>query len=248
MKLTAVPSGSFTRLLSNGDEQRVQIDGLRVGTFPVTVAEYETFLRDVGWAPSSTPKMWDGDWKPGPLFSEVNGHGIHKPVVGVSYSDAQEFIEWLRIEESAAYRLPTEAEFHYFSLGGQVEADGCGHAVRALESRELKTPRPSRPQHCPWDVGSGVANEYGLHDTHGLIWQWCSDWYADYGSDEASNPTGPKHQPDHTIWEGVPHPHGRSIRGGSFSYSSTYAECSRRHYTYPTDRTFTLGFRVVADG
>lgn len=248
INLTDVPGGSFTRQLASGESQDVRVSPLKVGTHPVTVAEYNAFLRDVGWEPRSTPKVWDGEWRSGPTFAEINGHGDAKPIVGVSFFDALEFVDWLGTRYGRPYRLPTEAEFHYFSLGGRPEAGGCEHAAKALRERELRVLPGRVPEVCPWNVGMDEPNEYGLHDTHGLVWQWCSDWYANYSPDVSADPAGPAHQPDHTIWEGLPHPHGRSIRGGSFSYPTSYAECDRRHYTYPTDRTFTLGFRVVADG
>jgi sulfatase modifying factor 1 len=226
--------------------QRVRISqALHWQLTPVTVAQYLAFLEESGGrSPECRIEYWAGDWQLGPTWSQANGHGEDLPVVGVSYPDALACADWLSRHEGRRYRLPTEAEFEFAARSGCECPSRCG---RAEARRSPRHRREGEYPHCPSPVAADPPNASGLHDLNGLLWQWCSDWYAPYDRTEHNviDPTGPTAKPSFTMWRGQELPGGRVIRGGSFSYPPDYADCRNRHFSYEHDRNVNLGFRLV---
>jgi formylglycine-generating enzyme required for sulfatase activity len=252
INLVPVPGGEYARLVTSWStgrtEQIVRISPFSCQDAPVTVHAYRAYLDDIGHQPEHVVEVWDGEWHPGPTFGDANSHGDDKAVVGVSYEDALRFIDWLNHQQRGGYRLPTEAEFEYVARANCSCDGACWSARQARPSASGPRLPSGRPGGSPWPVRYGSANALAIWDLHGLIWQWCLDWYAPYPADDlVIDPRGPTSMPDTTIWNGVEHPPGHVIRGGSFSYPPSFAECYHRHYSLSEDRNVNLGFRVVRD-
>jgi formylglycine-generating enzyme required for sulfatase activity len=240
-----VPPGSFQRRRDGEAPQSVYITkAVNWQIAPVTVGLYRAYRTAAGLVDDPRLELWVGDWRPGPTFNEANVHGDDVPVVGTSYSDALDFIAWLSQRDSRPYRLPTEAEFEHAARAGcAVDCHlGC------LPKREHDSRRwPDALLAC-WGSALQHPNGYGIHGLSGVIWQWCSDWYAPYPSSaDISDPRGPQAQPASSQWKGRTLPPGRVIRGGSWSYEPRYSRCDNRHFSLPADRNVNLGFRLVAD-
>jgi len=110
--------------------------------------------------------------------------GDNFPVGNVNWKDVQKFIAKLNVTSGKKYRLPTEAEWEYAARGGNKSK-----GYKYSGSNELKKVGWDHYITCP--VGIYLPNELGLHDMSGNVFEWCGDWYGEYGSRAQSNPTGP---------------------------------------------------------
>ena len=79
-----------------------------------------------------------------------------------------------------------------------------------------------------------LSNGYGLHDMHGNVYEWVSDWYLQYlGYDGEIDPTGPATGSD------------RVSRGGSWGHNAQYCRSAGRYHYAPGDRFDNVGFRLA---
>jgi formylglycine-generating enzyme required for sulfatase activity len=81
-------------------------------------------------------------------------------------------------------------------------------------------------------VGQKQPNAWGLHDTHGNVWEWCADWIASYDGD-ATDPAGPETG------------QARVIRGGSWRSNARTCRSAQRESIDPESSNFVIGFRPV---
>ena len=184
MKLVPIKPGSFMMGGREGEagynaleEQLHHVEITRpfyLGMFQVTQYEYITVMGD-------NPSVFNG---------------YTRPVEHISWKQAFEFcnkLSQLPAEKSEGrfYRLPTEAEWEYACRAGSDTAFAYGNKLTALQARfcerVLSTPQPTMP------VGMFPPNNWGLHDMHGNVWEWCSDWYQldYYSKSPKADPKGP---------------------------------------------------------
>lgn len=195
---------------------RVWVDAFELATAPVTCEEYGRFLQATGHEP---PREW-----------ATALSGPHLPVVGVSWTDCQEYCAW-RTAAGDAVRLPTEAEWERAARGGR---DG----LRYPFGDEIPNwiPNAGRgPLAAPWPAALGEPNAFGLYGIAANIHEWCEDWYAAdyYASTPERDPTGPLN--------GL----RRASRGGSWRHAVTISTCATRSRLDPTFRYTDYGFRVA---
>lgn len=114
--------------------------------------------------------------------------GSNKPVENVSWNECQEFISKLNAATGKKFRLPTEAEWEFAARGGNKSQHYQYSGSNILSDVAWSDDGSAESSH---DVATKKPNELGLYDMSGNIWEWCSDWYGEYGSDNQSDPTGP---------------------------------------------------------
>jgi formylglycine-generating enzyme required for sulfatase activity len=156
------------------------------------------------------------------------------------------------------YRLPTEAEWEYACRGDypnkatetNTKPFGIGDGtkiVSGMASFDDRSPYDlarggeyedeNAERNKTTEVGSYTANNYGLYDMHGNVWEWCWDWYGSYSGGSQTDPTGAVSGSN------------RVIRGGSWASNGHYLRsASRLSYTpyHPGFRYYdTGGFRLV---
>ena len=152
------------------------------------------------------------------------------PVENVSWNDIQEFLKILNAKTGKKYRLPSEAEWEYAVRGGNQSAGYTYAGSNALAEVAWYDDNSSSKTH---PVGQKKANELGLYDMSGNVWEWCQDWYGNYSSTAQTNPTGAASGFD------------RVNRGGGWGYTARFCRVSFRNYFTPRGRTDYLGFRLV---
>ncbi|MBN2272489.1 MAG: formylglycine-generating enzyme family protein [Sedimentisphaerales bacterium] len=148
------------------------------------------------------------------------------------------------------YRLATEAEWEYAARGGlSGRRFPCGDTISHSQANYYSDGyysydiSPTTDYHPNWDDvqpytspgGSFAANDYGLYDMSGNVWEWCNDWYGSYSSASQNNPTGPTSGTH------------RLLRGGSWIISANHSRVAYRCLCTPGNRGFAIGFRIVLD-
>ncbi|MDR3328980.1 MAG: formylglycine-generating enzyme family protein [Prevotellaceae bacterium] len=194
----------------------VTVGGFKIGKYEVTQAQWLAVMGS--WPDSSSA--------PSPFL----GAGDDYPAYGVSWKDAQKFIAKLNQLTGKRYRLPTEAEWEYAARGGSGAPATKYSGSDAIGDVAWHSGNSGSKAHA---VGAKVANELGIYDMSGNVWEWCSDWYGSYGSAAQSNPTGAS--------AGAT----RVLRGGSWSPGDANCRVADRAHDSPGYRSSAVGFRLA---
>jgi formylglycine-generating enzyme required for sulfatase activity len=187
-----------------------------IGVCEVTNAQYELF----------DPAHRDLRGKDNGLSTDDD-----EAVINVNWYDARAFCEWLSVQEGLPYRLPTEAEWEYACRAG---ATTHYHTGDILPEQFHKNPFPTGgPRQTSLHVGKTPSNDWGIHDMHGNVEEWCYDWYGPYKDSPQIDPTG----------------YGsgdfRVLRGGSHGTPVYFLRSANRMAALPEDKHWLIGLRVV---
>jgi formylglycine-generating enzyme required for sulfatase activity len=252
------PKGEEDRLDEELPHEVEIMQPFYLGKHEVTVGQFKAFVKDTNYKTEAEKdgkggRAFDGKefvqrpdftWKK-LHFTQMDDH----PVVVVSWNDAMAFCAWLSKKEGKTYRLPTEAEWEYacraetntrFSAGDKdIDLKMAGNIADAT----LKMKWKEAFWTTQWDdgfpftapVGKFRANDFGLHDMHGNVWEWCSDWYDEnyYGKSPKQDPQGPGRGKE------------RVLRGGAWSTQPKFCRCAFRDWHEPEYRSDCVGFRIV---
>jgi formylglycine-generating enzyme required for sulfatase activity len=214
-------------------QHKVIIEPFFMGKYPVTQAQWQVVAK---------MRRVDRLLNPNPSYFK----GANHPVERVSWDDAVEFCKRLSNHTKREYRLPSEAEWEYacragtttpFHFGETITIDLAnydgnyifGNGVKGIYRKETT------------EVGSfKVANNFGLYDMHGNVWEWCQDhWHDSY----KGAPT------DGSAWQDTNKSNNRRmLRGGSWSLYPDYCRSAYRDYDSLDDSLNDIGFRVVCSG
>lgn len=218
LEMIAIPGGSF--LMGSEDWSdtkpihRVTLSPFHIGKFQVTQAQWQAVMK-------TNPSRFKGDTL---------------PVENVSWDDASDFCRKLSEQTGKEYRLPTEAEWEYACLAGSTGKYCFGDDKALLKDYAWYNENSGSKTH---PVGEKLPNDWGLHDMHGNVWEWCQDWYDEnYYAElskksEAANPQGPA-SGDYRV-----------LRGGSWDFNQDNARAVYRNDYLPAFRDYRFGFRVV---
>jgi formylglycine-generating enzyme required for sulfatase activity len=233
-ELIEVVGGTFQQGYENGKPNQrpvhaVTLNTFSIGKFEITVGEYLKFCTKKNqhlpeWLEdgnefnieTGTNKLYKDNG-----YSRTENDSL--PIAGINWADALAYCEWLSEKTGKNYRLPTESEWEYAATGGKASKN-------ALFSGE-----GWHGQKQVHPVGQKKANEIGIYDMSGSVWEWCSDWFGlrYYHSSTSKNPKG--------IEKGC----SRVIRGGSWNYYESVIWIRDRAWFDPSTRQIYTGFRVV---
>ena len=170
------------------------------------------------------------------LWKEVMGsnpsyfQGDNLPVEMVSWEDAQAFIGKLNEMTRRTFRLPTEAEWEYAARGGKKSWGYKYSGSNNLDEVAWYWGNSEKKTH---PVKGKKANELGLYDMSGNVWEWCRDWYGSYSGGTQADPQGSSFGTYHVD------------RGGSWHCYARGCRVSNRYDFTPTNGKNGLGFRLV---
>ncbi|MDR1626857.1 MAG: SUMF1/EgtB/PvdO family nonheme iron enzyme [Spirochaetia bacterium] len=186
-----------------------------MGKFEVTQKEYQAIMgKNPSGFPGEKNPVESLTWFDAIAYCNARSQ---KEGLTPAYELRGRNVTWNR--QSTGYRLPTEAEWEF--------ACRTGHAGGAVSNiANVNTKATSA-------VGSFEANAWGLYDMIGNVWEWCWDWYGEYGEAALSNPGGPDAGP------------GRVVRGGGYYNEGELLRPARRGHDPPTRMVDNLGFRLV---
>jgi formylglycine-generating enzyme required for sulfatase activity len=188
-----------------------------LGKYEVTQREYLAVM-------GTNPSRFTGD--------------LSCPVEKVRFTEAVEYCSSVthlerkagRLPAGYEYRLPTEAEWEYACRAGTTNLysfgdDGTPADVYAwtMENSDGRT----------HPVGQKRPNPWGLHDIHGNVWEWCSDWFLPFPAGDARDPTGP------------PQGKFKVFRGGGWNNGVELARSANRFMMAETNGIHFVGFRLA---
>lgn len=225
--MTAIPAGRFMMGSPEDESGRSKDEApqheviiaqpFALGVYTVTFAEYDRFCQETGRKESG-----DVDWG-----------RENRPVINVSWHDAQVYCAWLCAQTGQSYRLPSEAEWEYVCRAGTTTPFYTGETIHSGQANFGKTHKKTLP------VGSFPPNEFGLYDMHGNVWEWTQDcWHQNY-----QNAPG-----DGSAWLEA---NGgdcdrRVVRGGSWFNDPQYLRSANRVRLNSVDAdNVGLGFRIA---
>ena len=200
--------------------------------------EYDSFVADArrlnakraGTVRIPTRQEWDAAMTSG-------GGSLKRPVEDVSWDDCQTFIRKLNQLTGRQFRLPTEAEWEFAARGG-TKSQGYkysgGNSIgtvawyedNAFINKEVN-------DYSTHNVKTKRANELGIYDMSGNVYEWCQDRYGHYNSEAQNNPKGPSSGSD------------RVFRGGWIYSSGRQCRVSYRDSVKPDYAMHFLGLRLA---
>ena len=108
-------------------------------------------------------------------------------VNGLGWADYQAFLEKLNQRvPGGGFRLPTEAEWEYACLAGSTNDPCCGPDLDSYAWYSANNGHAIQP------VGLKKPNAWGLYDTHGNVYELCSDFFGYFSKESVTDPQGPE--------------------------------------------------------
>lgn len=169
----------------------------------------------------------------GDLWDTYYGIGDNYPAYNISYEDVQRFITQLNALTGITFRMPTEAEWEYAARGGNQSKGYLYSGSNTIGNVAWYSGNSGSKTH---PVATKAANELGLYDMSGNVWEWCSDWYSNsyYSSSPQNNPKGPSSG------------YFRVYRGGGWDCGAKGCRVAIRSYNGPDLRISPLGVRLAS--
>lgn len=235
IKMIPVKGGTFQmgENAANADElpvHTVKLSDFKISKYEITNKQYCDFLNSKA---SLSEKIIAERINITSEFCQIekDNSGIYLPkkgkdnfpVIKVTWEGAKAFCEW------AGGRLPTEAEWEYAARGGLKSKNYIFSGSDYIDEAVWYDTESTH------EVGLKRANELGIHDMSGNVWEWCNDWYSEdyYKRSPKQNPQGPLSSEK------------RILRGGSGDNPAPGCTVTNRVSSKPDKSYSFVGFRLV---
>jgi formylglycine-generating enzyme required for sulfatase activity len=230
LEMVYVPKGSFTMGSDESEDEKplhlVGISDFYMGRYQITQKQYLILMGE-------NPAKWPG---------------AQLPVEQVSWHDAQFFCEQLSARAGKEYRLPSEAEWEYacramsntpFNFGETIDtniANYNGGYIYQSGREKVYGEAEGIYRESTVPVDSFPANDFGLSQMHGNLWEWCADEWGKYpGAEDAGSKSS---------WSPAD---ARIIRGGSWYNVPNHCRSAFRNRESAQAKNSQIGFRVVCE-
>ncbi|MBE6210403.1 MAG: formylglycine-generating enzyme family protein [Rikenellaceae bacterium] len=230
MKMVYVEGGTFTMGATSEQSgeasfnesltHSVTLDSFYIGECEVTQAQWQKIMGTTVY--QQRDKVYTS--------LAMSGVGDSHPMYYISWEDAQNFCRELSAITGKTYLLPTEAQWEYAARGGKHSKGYKYSGSYTIDAVAWYSDNSGLATH---PVKQKQANELGLYDMSGNVWEWCSDWYGLYSSSSHNNPTGASSG------------RYRVLRGGGWNHIARNCRSSNRNRYAPSGRLDNHGFRVV---
>jgi formylglycine-generating enzyme required for sulfatase activity len=235
-EMVVAPAGNFIMGSPNTELNRAEYEGpqhrvtfawrFAVGKFAVTFEQWDACVTDRGCSGySPNDESWGRD---------------RRPVINVSWDDANAYVAWLSSKTGKSYRLLTEAEREYVARAGTRTAFWWGSSISPRQANYNATyiygnslTGEYRQRTVPVDLFQ--SNRWSIFQVHGNVWEWTQDcWHENYAGAPA----------DGSPWESGRCDY-RVVRGGSWAtYPGDLRSAVRGRFAIDF-RSNSLGFRVA---
>lgn len=232
--LLAVSGGHFAMGCAKDKECRfdekpvveVTVAPFALSRTEVTFEEWDACFADGGCLELPPDRGWGRQWR---------------PVINVSWNDAQQYIAWLNKKTGKAYRLPSEAEFEYALRAGSRERFWTGPCIFGTQANfDGRQPAEGCPEfkNSPSQtvvVASYAPNGFGLHDLAGNVAEWVNDcWFYNYKGMQKDGRRKDAGNCSH-----------HAVRGGSWYDRGDFLRSASRDWFESGDRVDSVGFRLA---
>lgn len=200
-------------------QHQVHLESFSIGKTEVTFDEYDLFAGD-----TSRPLPEDKGW----------GRGT-RPVINISWDDANDYTKWLTEQTGHQYRLPSEREWEYAAVAGNFDSYYYwGNTVGQNNANCANCGSQWDAQNTA-PVASFAANSFGVHDMIGNVLEWTNSCFRP--NYQGAPSTGQN-------WEGGDCSR-RMVRSSSYRTYENALRVTKRNSYNPKTRMDVLGFRVV---
>jgi formylglycine-generating enzyme required for sulfatase activity len=235
-EMVVIPAGSFAMGSPAGEIGRDDDEGpqrtvtfsqpFAIGRYEVTFAEWDACVAAGGCnAYRPDDEGWGRD---------------QRPVINVSWQDAQTYTAWLTARTGKPYRLPTEAEWEYAARAGRTTPFWTGATISTAQANYDGNYTYNdgekgvyRARTVTVDDPTFPANPFGLYHVHGNVWEWVQDCAVNADVSVQAIILG---------IEGCP---SYGQRGGSWNVKPEILRSASRSENAPDFRIFIVGFRVA---
>lgn len=213
-------------LINEVPQHRVNVPRFQLGATEVTLGQFKRYI--IATDGTETDLVTDD-------FMKYNPYSNDAPVVHVSWNEAKNFVVWLNKHKPATdrgtYRLASEAEWEYSCRAGESHTYCGSRSVNAVAWFKGNSGNHQQP------VGKKQANNFGVYDLSGNVWEWVEDCYHD---DYVGAPT------NGSAWaEATCSSTGRVLRGGSWKGDAKNVRVANRIGSAAVSRSNYIGFRLA---
>jgi len=230
----------------NNGSSNVTVSSFYIDKYELTQSEYQAIM---GLNPSNFPGVTNGPVEQVSWFNTIEYCNLRSMSEGLtpcySYSTygtdpANWPAGWNTNDNNhtnvacnwsaTGYRLATEAEWQFAARGGNQYNNYTYSGSDTSEGVAWYSDNSGWTSH---EVGTKQANELGIFDMSGNVYEWCWDIYGNYPGEVQADPTGASSGS------------ARVLRGGSWGGSATYCTVANRDYGGATGGNFLIGFRII---